>query len=232
MWKRGMAGLIIGLAGVMCASACSRQEPPPQRPEGFVDVLDTIERSCADTANTYECAKAVEQYGMGKGIRGVTRVGKRLSIALGNGTVVDLTDTPDPSAEDYVAYTYTEYLACFGHHLIHRQLQDHESYLMVQADTGARVDLSGVPILSDDCGRLAVVSGLPDAGSLLQIWRWNENNRASLEWGYQPDSPWTPGTIVWKNTTQLSVPYTTEDDPGTRRTLVARLYTDGWRVEQ
>jgi hypothetical protein len=229
--KRRIAGLIVGVAGLVCAMACARSEAPVQRPEGFVEVLDTIERSCADTTNTYECAKAVEQYRLGKGVRGVTRVGKRLSIAVRNGLIIDLTDTPDPGADDYVGYTYTEYLACFGYHLIHRQLQDGEAYLLVQAETGARIDVLGVPILADDCGRMAIASGLPHANSVLQIWRWNEGGRATLEWGYQPDSPWTPGTVVWKNTTQLSLPYVTEDDPGTRRTFTARLYSDGWRVE-
>lgn len=224
--------VLLGIVGACAWTACSNEEPLPPPPEGFVDVLDTIERSCGDTTNAFECAKAVEQYRLGKGVRGVTRTGKRLSVALGNGTVVDLTDSPDPAADDYVAFTYTEFLGCFGYHLIRRQLQDGEKYLLVQAETGARIDLPGVPILSPECGRLAAVAGLPDAGSVLQVWRWNENGRASLEWSHQPDSPWTPGTVTWKNTTQISVPYTSDDDPGTLRTLKARLYTDGWRVEK
>jgi hypothetical protein len=224
--------VLVGIVGGWAWTACSRGEPLPPPPEGFVDVLDTIARSCGDTTNAYECAKAVEQYRLGKGVRGVSRTGKRLSVELGNGTVLDLTDSPDPAADDYVAFTYTEFLGCFGYHLIRRQLQDGEKYLLVQAETGARIDVPGVPILSPECGRMVVVSGLPDAGSVLQVWRWNENGRASQEWSYQPDSPWTPGTVVWKNTTQISMPYTSEDDPGTLRTLKARLYTDAWRVER
>ena len=224
--------VLLGIVGLFTWAACTRDEPLPPPPEGFVDVLDTIERSCGDTTNAYECAKAVEQYRLGKGVRGVSRTGKRLSVALGNGTVADLTDSPDPAADDYVAFTYTEFLGCFGYHLIRRQRQVGEGYLLMQAETGTRIDVPGVPILSPECGRLAVVAGLPDAGSVLQVWRWNENGRASLEWSYQPDSPGTPGTVVWKNTTQISVPYTGEEEPGTLRTLKARLYTDGWRVEK
>jgi len=213
------------------AGACSKSGEPVPRPEGFVDVLDTINRSCADTSNTFECAKAVEQYRLGKGVSGVTRVGRRLSLVAKNGMVVDLTDTHDPSAEDYVGYAYSEYLACFGHHLIHRQMYDTEGYMLVNADTGARTDVPGVPVLAPDCRRLAVASGLPFAGSVLQVWRLNETGRVVLEWGHQPDSEWTPGVVVWKSPVLLELPYTTADDPGTRRSLVSRLYTDGWHVE-
>ena len=115
--------VLLGIVGLFTWAACTRDEPLPPPPEGFVDVLDTIERSCGDTTNAYECAKAVEQYRLGKGVRGVSRTGKRLSVALGNGTVADLTDSPDPAADDYVAFTYTEFLGCFGYHLIRRQRQ-------------------------------------------------------------------------------------------------------------
>jgi len=214
-------------------SACSKkEEPPPPPPEGFVDVHDTITRVCTDTANTYECAKAVEEYRLAKGVPGVTRVGKRLSITIGNGSIVDLTDSPDPGAEDYAAYSYTERLGCFGYHLIHKQLFEGESYLLVHADTGVRLGIQAVPVLSPDCGRVAIASGLPYGTSVLQIWRAAETGRAGLEWGYEPDGPWTPGPATWKTSVELSVPYTTEDDPQTRRTLKVRLYTDGWRVEQ
>jgi hypothetical protein len=218
---------------VLCAvGACRQATPPVQRPEGFVDVAETISRLCGDTTNTFECAKAVEQYRLGKGVPGVTRTGRRLSIALRNGTVVDLTNSPDPSATDYTSYHYTEYLACFGHHLVHRQEAEQDRYLLIQADNGVRHELPGVPVLAPDCGRLAVVSGLPYGGSVLQIWRWNEPGRASLEWGYQPDAQWTTGAVSWTSPTQLSLPFTDEDEPGTSRTLIARLYTDGWRREK
>jgi hypothetical protein len=223
--------VIVTVVLAATVGACSKTTEPVPRPEGFVDVLDTISRVCADTSNTFECAKAVEQYRLGKGVSGVTRVGKRLSLAVKNGTVVDLTDMPDPSAEDYVGYTYSEHLACFGYHLVHRQLYDVDGYMLVNGETGARIDVPGVPVLAPDCERLAVVSGLPFAGSVLQIWRVNETGRAILEWGHQPDTDWTPGVVVWKSPVLLELPHTTENDPGTRRTLVVRLYTDGWRVE-
>jgi hypothetical protein len=79
--------LIVMLAAAV--SACSKTEQPVSRPEGFVDVLDTINRSCADISNTFECAKAVEQYRLGKGVPGVTRVGKRLSLAVKNESLAD-----------------------------------------------------------------------------------------------------------------------------------------------
>jgi hypothetical protein len=216
---------------MLAAAACSKTGEPVPRPDGFVDVLDTINRSCAETSNTFECAKAVEQYRLGKGVQGVTRVGKRLSLAVKNGTVVDLMDMPDPSVEGYVSYTYTENLACFGHHLVHRQLFEADGYMLVNTDTGARIEVPGVPVLAPDCQRLAVASGLPFAGSVLQIWRLNETGRAILEWGHQPDTEWTPGVVVWKSPVLFELPYATGDDPGTRRTLVSRLYTDGWRIE-
>jgi hypothetical protein len=222
---------ILMMVLVTAASACSKADEGVARPEGFVDVLDTINRSCADTSNTFECARAVEQYRLGKGVPGVTRVGKRLAIAVRNGTVVDLTDMPDSGAEEYIGYTYSEHLACFGHHLVHRQMYDTDGYMLVNADTGARIDVPGVPVLAPDCQRLTVVSGLPFAGSVLQIWRLNETGRAILEWGHQPDTDWTPGVVVWKSPVLFELPYTTENDPGTRRVLVVRLYTDGWRVE-
>jgi len=211
--------------------ACSKTDEPVPRPEGFVDVLDTISRVCADTSNTFECARAVEQYRLGKGVPGVTRVGKRLAIAVQNGTVVDLTDMPDSGAEEYIGYTYSEHLACFGHHLVHRQMYDTDGYMLVNADTGARIDVPGVPVLAPDCERLTVASGLPFAGSVLQIWRLSETGRAILEWGHQPDTDWTPGVAVWKSPVRIELPYTAENDPGTRRVLVVRLSTDGWRVE-
>lgn len=224
-WVMGVG--LLATAG----SACRKEAPAPPPPEGFVDVHDTITRVCVNTSNTYECAKAVEEYRLAKGAPGVTRVGKRLSIVTRGGVTVDLTDTPDPAAEDYAGYNYTEYLKCFGYHLVHKQLSDGESYVLVHADTGVRLSIASVPILSPDCGRLAVASG-QTGGSLLQIWRATETGRATLEWGYEPDSPWVPGIVAWKTTTELSVPYTTEDDPQTRRSLKARLYTDGWKVEQ
>jgi hypothetical protein len=225
-WVMGLALVAAGGAG------CKKDVPEAPPPEGFVDVHDTISRVCADTSNTYECAKAIEEYRLAKGVPGVTRVGKRLSITTGNGATVDLTNTPDPGAEDYAGYTYTEHLKCFGYHLVHKQLSDGESYLLVHAETGVRLSIAAVPVLAPDCGRLAVASGGPSAGSLLQIWRATETGRAGLEWGYEPESPWTPGPVAWKTSTELNVPYTTEDDPLTRRTVKMRLYTDGWRVEQ
>ena len=115
----------------------------------------------------------------------------------GTALIVDLTDTPDPGADDYVGYTYTEYLACFGYHLIHRQLQDGESYLLVQAETGARIDLLGVPVLAHDCGRLAVVSGLPS--TRIPCCRSGGGTKAvgpRSNGATSPSRPWTPGTVV------------------------------------
>jgi len=89
-----------------------------------------------------------------------------------------------------------------------------------------------LPTLAPNCERLVVVSGLPDAGSVLQVWRWNEGGRATLEWTFQPDSPWMPGVPVWTSATELRIPYESDDEPGTVRTLHARLYTDGWRLER
>lgn len=218
------------LSAVVSAGCPSSAKPAPP-PEGFVDVLDTIQRTCADVANSYECAKAVEQYRLGRGVSGVSRVGKRLSIAVASGAMVDLTDTPDPGAEDYVAYRYTEYLGCWGQHLIHRQFTESDDYLLVHAGTGARQAIPGVPVLAPDCARLAVVSGLPAAGSVLQIWRLTDTARPAVEWGYQPDEEWMPGIVSWTDSVRLEVPYTLDTDPQTRRKLKVRLYTDGWRVE-
>ncbi len=224
---------LVGLGLVALGAACARKDAPAAPPpEGFVDVHDTISRVCADLSNTYECAKAVEEYRLAKGVPGVTRVGKRLSITTRSGLTVDLTDSPDPGADDYAGYRYTEQLTCVGYHLVHKQLSDGESYVLVHGDTGVRIGIPAVPVLSPDCGRLAVASGGPSAGSLLQIWRVAETGRAGLEWGYEPESPWSPGLVAWQTTTELRVPYTLDDDPQTKRTLKARLYTDGWRVEQ
>jgi hypothetical protein len=222
--------LVLALLAMAWGGACSTQDAVA-RPEGFVDVFDTIGRSCGGAANTYECAKTVEQYRLAKGVPGVTRVGRRLSIAAKDGKVADFTDAKDPGAEDYVAYAYTEHLGCVGYHLLHRQFADSEDYLLVHAENGSRIDLPGVPVLAPDCGRLAVVSGLPYAESVLQIWRLNDTGRLTLEFGHQPDTAWTAGAPAWKDTTRLELPHATEDDPQTRRTLKVRLYTDGWRVE-
>jgi hypothetical protein len=221
----GVVGLILSVGLVSCS-----KEKAAAPPEGFVDVVDTIGRVCADTQNAYECARAVEQYRLGKGVRGVTRTGRRLSIDLANGTVVVFTDVPDPAAEDYAAYAYTEWLGCYGYHLVHRQGKEQDAYLLIHAGTGAPIEIGSVPVLAPDCGRLAVTSGLPAQGSVLQVWRANGQRAASLEWAYEPETPWTPGLTVWKSPTQLSVPFTTEEDPDTSRHFEARLYTDGWRA--
>ncbi len=229
---RRVAILIGAAAGVAAAAGCARSEPEwTALPDGYVNVLATVARACPDTANTYECARAVELYTLGRGVAGVTRVGKRLTLAIGNGTVVDLVDTPDPSADDYVGYAYTEWMACVGHHLVHVQRQDAEAYLLVHAASGARADLPGVPLLAPDCGRFAVASGSPGGPSVLQIWRLAETGRVALEWTYQPDEPWTAGVPSWQGPTRLHLPYGENEDPQTRRTLHVRLYTDGWRIE-
>lgn len=215
----------------LAAGACRSGEPPAPPPEGFVDVRDTIVRLCADATNAYECARTVEQYSLGKGVPGVTRVGRRLTFALQNGALLDLTDASVPDAEDYVAYRYTEHLVCFGYHLVQRFEFEDARYALVHPATGARTDLVSLPILAPDCERLLTVSGGPDAGSVLQIWRLADTGRAALEWSYEPDEPWLPGAPAWKSPTLLSLPYATEADPQTRQTLTARLYTDGWRVE-
>jgi hypothetical protein len=224
-----LAVLVVAWCG---APACARDPAPAPPPPGFVDVRDTIERACAGIDNAYECAKAAEQYRLGKGAPSVSRVGKWLTIALADGRVADFTDSPDPSAEDYVAYTYAEYLACFGYHLVRKQSADREGWIMIQAESGARADLPGIPVLAPNCERFVAVAGLPDAGSVLQVWRWNEGGRASLEWAYQPDVAWTPGIPTWRSATQWRLPYESDDEPGTTRTLAARLYTDGWRVDR
>ncbi len=233
--RRAVTGLMAAaaVAAVLAGPAgCGRNDPGlTPLPDGFVDVLATVAQACPDASNTYECARAVELYRLGRGVAGVTRVGKRLTLAIGNGTVVDLTDTPDPSAEDYVGYAYTEWLACVGHHLVHVQRPDSESYLLVHAATGARAELPGVPLLAPDCGRLAVAGGSPGGASILQIWRLADTGRVALEWAHQPEELWTAGVPSWQGTTRLHLPYGQDDDPQTRRTLHVRLYTDGWRIE-
>lgn len=216
----------------LVAGACRGTDAPVPPPEGFVDVRDTITRLCADATNLYECARAVEQYRLGKGVPDVARVGRRLTFTLGGGAVLDLTDASVPDAEDYVAYRYIEHLACFGHHLVRRFEFEDARYMLVHPATGARTDLVSLPILAPDCERLLTVSGGPDAGSVLQIWRLAETGRAALEWSYEPDELWVPGAPGWKSPTLISLPYATDADPQTRRTLTARLYTDGWHVER
>lgn len=225
VWILGVCVVGLGLA------ACKSRDAVPRHPEGFVDVMDTIERACVDPANVYECARSVEQYRLGKGVEGVRRMGKRLALSLRDGRVLDLTDSADPAAPDYVAYAYTEYLGCLGYHLIHRQGGADAAYTLVQAEHGTRIELAGVPVLSPDCQRLAVTAGVPADQSFLQVWRLQDTGKLSLESGYEPDTPWSPGLPIWESTVQLSVRYTSEDDPGTVRRVRARLFTDGWRIE-
>jgi hypothetical protein len=141
----------------------------------------------------------------------------------------------DATEPDGRLFRYLGTLARPRYHVLWVQYYEGSSILLINAASGKRAFVDGVPIPSPDASYLAVGSADLDAGynpNRLSLWLVRDDALEKV-WSIEP-TDWSPGPIRWVGRTTLQVlrtrvdPQTGEDI--TLDTVTVELEAGVWRL--
>ena len=161
-----------------------------------------------------ECTEAIERYYLERLENVVWRDGNRLLIRLSTGQVLVLRDSTSGDVSS-VRHTYRAYLPCIQRHVIQLHYYEGGSYLLVDARSGKRDAVPGVPVVSPDSSRFVATSVDLEAQyvpTTVQIWRVRDGD-VELEWRFDPLKEyradpynlWGPQAAEWVTPTMVRV---------------------------
>lgn len=229
-------------SGSEAASASSEIRPWPS----YRDVPHQI---CMYRTNTYECARAVEEFQLRHDHPRLARRDSIFVIRLPSRDSVIVEDRPgDRYGVGGVGHSYLGYLPALEQHLLAIQYYEGGGFLLVGATTGRRQEIPSLPRVSPDGRRFAVYSSAMDtyASNALQIWRVSEGG-LRLEWeavigrgddsGRQGDdgSDWGPRDVIWTDREALRVYLEVSGDREggvPAGSAMLRREDDGWAFER
>lgn len=223
------AVLIVAVAGA-CGDGGGPLPAPPDAGERA--------RICEGLRNSAECAKAVERRQLERTGDDVRRTEQGLSLALAAGERLLVED--DTLAEWPTFYRYLGFLSPTGHYVLHAQHPEGSDVRVVDRSSGWSRVLAAVPRPSPDGRRVALASGGAYSPNSIRIYRVAAGTLAA-EWETDPDAPWRPDEVVWKDTSVLelarrfSVACREDEVAPTYETFrdTARVWRggDGWRID-
>lgn len=222
----------------LVVAACS--SPKERATSGSDTPLEA--RVCSESHNSYECARAIEQYWLHRKPAYVSRRGDTLEIRLKNGTTAVFIDERDGNGEEAASYRYRERLDPLGHFVIAEQWYEGGGYVLVDEETGQRQFVYGLPVISPDRTRLAVASLDLVAGyvpNLMQIFAAGPEGLA-LEWQLVAadaggTAAWGPAEVEWLDSRtvrflQVADTPCVPDTDACDKPVVVQLSEDGWRT--
>ncbi len=189
--------------------------PPVQEallPQG----LDTL---CAgiDRAYWYRCAPIVERHQLALSSESVWRSDSAtLVVQLLSGDTVFFRDSSMMAEPNIVQHYYREYVPEVGFHLLELHFYEGHAFLLVNAVSGRRTLVPGLPVPAPGGARLVVTSVDLDAEynpTVIQIWtaqpgplrlEW-EFNPLELQGGVPPQSRWGLSHPRWLHPDSIEV---------------------------
>ena len=221
--------IALQLAVVLLASgpALAGEAAPPWSPfYGRLAVTDSLAAACAGIVNTFECARAIERVQLGQAHAPATRHGETLTIAAGGRKLVRLRDRDTDTAE-VEAYRYMEYVPQLKQHLVLVQHYESVSYLLIDASTGTRTHIVGVPLLSPHARRFVCVQN-DMFDHAIEVWRLTPQGlrRESVR---GPEA-WLPIEASWLEEHVLQIRQEEGEDPALRPRIL-HMRNGEWVVE-
>jgi hypothetical protein len=227
-----MAALLIVLFFLRTqALASNASSPVINHARGLGPELEAL---CDGILNSHECARAIERYQLARKPIGATRSGPELIITPQSGAPVILRDSDEKTLVTGHWYQYLKRLSQPGYHLIQVQYYEHQRFLLINAVTGAMLELQGVPVVSPASKRFATgwktspgVLG-PTTGEI-NIWAFTPDG-PRIEFKYAVDG-WAPESFEWQGTREVQATlYNFQSD--SQPVLVFRFRDTAWKVEQ
>ncbi|HUF26104.1 MAG TPA: hypothetical protein VMM18_03890 [Gemmatimonadaceae bacterium] len=209
--------------------ACDSGSPPPA-------VADESDPSalCMGIANTFECARRVEEHSLAFGPEGVRREGETLVIPIGDGEPLLLTDSIDSLGQG-ARYSYQGRRSGLDWHLVHVQYAEGDEFLLVNVRTGEEFPLDARPVFGSDNRRLATASLDLEAGYNPNALRILGVDRDSVwvEWEIEPED-WGPSDARWQNPTALMFVRRVRSADGryVDSAAVVSFTGEGWQIGQ
>ncbi|WP_444928151.1 hypothetical protein ACJJI4_11445 [Microbulbifer sp. TRSA002] len=162
---------------------------------------------CIDIHNSLNCARSIES-GLSDQVNHIQRTQPgHLTIALNSEKSLTYTDIlPANSPAEHIAYSAIEQITD-NLLLIHQQLWEAHSYILLDLRNGHEYSLAGYPLLSPQGGYLFVAEQDLDAGfneNALQVYKLSENT-LDLLYELKPEN-WGPEQAYW--TTENAVSFT------------------------
>lgn len=165
---------------------------------GRLAVSQNLAIRCRDAKDADDCAKAIERHQASQGR--FRRSGDLLTVPVLDGRPVELRDFPREKVgtipDDKVSrYGYIEFLPSIGQHLVHVSGYEGTEFLLIDAKTGAKTLIFGLPIPSPGGKRVACrfVNWAVDA-QRVEVWARTARG-FEMEWAH--DTKWVPGFPEW-----------------------------------
>jgi hypothetical protein len=190
---------ILGVFLWLCALPVPLPADPAQWDIGYgrMAVTETLAKVCIGIRNSEECAAAIERYQAPRYKGRFKRIGRTLTITLENGKSVSLTSSPRETESGFKSYNYIEFIPRIGQHLVQVQYYEGGSFYLVDAKTGSKTEIGGVPILAPRGNLFACFHANLEIGSSIEIWRVTGSG-FHREWLLEPIE-WLPDNITWLN---------------------------------
>jgi hypothetical protein len=93
------------------------------------------------------------------------------------------------------AYSYIEFVPQLRQHLVHVQYYEGGCFYLVDAKSGNKTEICGVPIVSAKARRFACYVADLETGSSVEVWRIRATE-FQREWVFEP-TDWVPAGLVW-----------------------------------
>ena len=194
----GFAWVWLGVAGLQSAGG------PPQWSSytGRMAVTDKLAAVCRGIFNTGDCARAIETYQRPLLKGQFRRSGNTLIIPIEGSKSVVLRDYWSDVSHGR-DYSYIEFVPQIGQHLVHVQYYEGQSFWLVDAKSGKRTEICGVPILAPNGSRFGCYDANAEDGSSVEIWRITTSG-FRREWVFD-QMDWVPGGLVWLNDNSIRI---------------------------
>jgi hypothetical protein len=193
---------------------------------GRLAVTQALAEHCQGVRSADECAKAIEKSQAASGR--FKRTGDLLVVKIANGRDVELRDAPadkvGTTPDDAVSrFAYIEFLASTGQHLVHVWGYEGTEFLLIDARTGSRTRLFGLPVPSPSGSRIAC-SPVHLAVDVQRVEVWRRAGDGFIrEWAR--DLTWAPGPPQWLGEDAIRVRAL---DPGATTTATFRRTGEAW----
>lgn len=192
------------------------------------------EALCQEIYNYYDCSRVVERVQLSNMPGRLDRRGDTLLIALSGGGRIRVVDR-DTGGPGTNLFTYSDYLARIGQHLLIVHYWEGAERVLVDDRTGERIRIAARPAVSPDARRIVVASQEGVAGyapNELQVWRVTADG-LELEWELRPDD-WGATDARWQGGDTVLFTMTRPCDGAEICGSPASLRTsgDGWVVEE
>jgi hypothetical protein len=195
------------LALAIVASPTRGPEGDPWSPiTGRLAVTQGLGALCRAAQGADDCAKTIERSQAGSGR--FKRTGDLLVVKVPNGRDVELRDSPADKvgtiADDAVArFAYIEHLASAGQHLVHVWGYEGTEFILIDAKTGRKTRLFGLPVPSPSGGRVAC-SPVHLAVDMQRVEVWRRAGDGFVqEWA--KDLDWAPAPPSWSGEDAIRV---------------------------